>query len=142
MASLKKKYTKDNLTVVWQPDLCIHSKQCFKGLPHVFNPANKPWINMDAESVERIKTQVDKSPSGALSYVVDGGDEIPDNSTLESLVIDISENGPILIKGPVNIKYKGKEEIKESKTIALCRCGESAKKPFCDGTHRRKGFIG
>lgn len=142
MASLKKKYTKDNLTVVWQPDLCIHSKQCFKGLPHVFNPANKPWINMDAESVERIKTQVDKCPSGALSYVVDGGDEIPDNSTLESLVIDISENGPILIKGPVNIKYKGKEEIKESKTIALCRCGESAKKPFCDGTHRRKGFIG
>jgi len=142
MASLKKKYTKDNLTVVWQPDLCIHSKQCFKGLPQVFNPANKPWINMDAESVERIKNQVDKCPSGALSYVFEGGDEIPDNNIVEALAIDISENGPILIKGPVNIKYKGKEEIKESKTIALCRCGESANKPFCDGTHKRKGFIG
>lgn len=142
MASLKKKYTKDNLTVVWQPGLCIHSKQCFKGLPNVFNPASKPWVNMNAASLEQIKTQVDRCPSGALSYVIEGGDEIPENSIAETLTIDISENGPILLKGPVNIKYKDKNEILGTKTIALCRCGESAKKPYCDGTHRKKGFIG
>ena len=142
MASLKKKYTKKNLTVVWQPDLCIHSTLCFKGLPHVFNPANKPWVNMDLESVERIKNQVDNCPSGALSYVIEGGDEISDNNIVETLAIDISENGPILIKGPVNIKYKGNHELRESKTIALCRCGGSSRKPYCDGTHKQKKFIG
>lgn len=141
MASLKKKYTKDNLTVVWQPDLCIHSRQCFKGLPQVFNPANKPWINMDAETVDQIKTQVNKCPSGALSYIIEESVDMPVND-VETINIDISENGPILIKGPVNIKYKGKKERVESKTLALCRCGESSNKPFCDGTHRRNSFTG
>ncbi len=142
MAGLKKKYTKENLTVVWQPELCIHSTLCFKGLPHVFNPANKPWVNLDVESVERIKNQVDNCPSGALSYMIEGSDEIQDMNIEDSPLIEISENGPILIKGPVNIRYKGSQDLKESKTIALCRCGGSSNKPFCDGTHKQEGFIG
>lgn len=142
MAGLKKKYTKDNLTVVWQPDLCIHSKECFKGLPNVFNPANRPWINMDAESVDQIKMQVDKCPSGALSYVIDHEEVTPDDAIENIPLVDISENGPILIKGPLSIKYKGNQELRESKIIALCRCGGSSKKPFCDGSHKQQGFIG
>ena len=142
MAGLKKKYTKENLTVVWQPDLCIHSKECFKGLPNVFNPANRPWINMDAESVDQIKMQVDKCPSGALSYVIDHEEATPDDTIKNIPLVDISENGPILIKGPLSIKYKGNQELRESKIIALCRCGGSSKKPFCDGTHKQQGFIG
>lgn len=142
MAGLKKKYTKENLTVVWQPELCIHSRECFKGLPHVFNPGNRPWVNMDSESVDRIKNQVDRCPSGALSYVVDHEEATPDNTLVSTPIIDISENGPILISGPAKIKYKGNQELRESKTIALCRCGGSSKKPFCDGTHKQEGFIG
>lgn len=142
MVSLKKKYTKENLTVVWQPELCIHSKQCFKGLPQVFNPANKPWVNLDADSVDKIKKQVGKCPSGALSFEIDQEDATMDTSLENTPLVDISENGPILIKGPLNLKYKGTQELRESKAIALCRCGGSSKKPFCDGTHRQKGFIG
>ena len=142
MAGLKKKYTKENLTVIWQPDLCIHSEKCFRGLPEVFNPANKPWVNMDAESVDRIKDQVTKCPSGALSFELDNTEEINNGTVKNSPVIDISENGPILISGPVTIKYKDNQELKESKTIALCRCGFSSKKPYCDGSHKREGFKG
>ncbi len=142
MAGFKKKYARENLTVVWQPELCIHSRECFKGLPRVFNPANKPWVNMNADSVERIRKQVDKCPSGALSYEMDL-DETKTDKTMENTpVIDISENGPILISGPVSIKYKESQELKESKTIALCRCGMSSRKPYCDGTHKREGFKG
>lgn len=142
MAGLKKKYTKDNLTVIWQPESCIHSTECFKGLPEVFNPANKPWVNINADSVDRIKNQVDKCPSGALSYEMNH-EEIKNYKTMEkTLQIDVSENGPILINGPAQIKYKGNEEFKESKTIALCRCGLSSRKPYCDGTHNREGFKG
>ena len=142
MAGLKKKYTKENLTVVWQPDLCIHSRECFKGLPNVFNPANRPWVNMDGDSLEIIKKQVDKCPSGALSYEMDNKKDISDETMDITPIIDISDNGPILVSGPVNIKYKGSQELRESKTIAFCRCGLSSNKPYCDGTHKREGFRG
>jgi uncharacterized Fe-S cluster protein YjdI len=142
MAGLKKKYTKENLTVIWQPDLCIHSRECFKGLPEVFNPANRPWVNMDAEPVDRIMSQVDKCPSGALSYEMNPEETETDNTMEQPPLIDVSENGPILISGPANLKYKGNQELKDSKIIALCRCGLSSRKPYCDGSHKREGFKG
>jgi uncharacterized Fe-S cluster protein YjdI len=50
-----------------------------------------------------------------------------------------SENGPYLVKGLTNVvNQKGPVETKE--TMALCRCGGSANKPFCDGTHNKNGF--
>ena len=50
-------------------------------------------------------------------------------------------NGPYLVKGPVRlIDAEGNEFTLSSDTIALCRCGHSANKPFCDGTHNKAGF--
>ena len=65
-----KEYSKGDLTVVWKPATCIHSTKCWKGLIQVFNPKNRPWINMDGADAENIKQQIDKCPSGALSYKV------------------------------------------------------------------------
>ena len=62
-----KEYTNGEVTVVWQPHMCIHSKKCWKGLLPVFDPRRKPWVDMDAASSERIITQVNECPSGALS---------------------------------------------------------------------------
>jgi len=141
MGGLKKKYVKGDLTVVWQPDLCIHSKKCFKGLPNVFNPANRPWVNLDDASNKTIRKQVDNCPSGALSYEK----HETESGTIENndiMTVDVSNNGPILIKGPVAVSYNGKQEIREMKTTAFCRCGASGNKPFCDGSHKRVGFIG
>ena len=141
MPGLKKKYIKEDLTVIWQPDLCIHSTKCFQGLPEVFNPSNRPWVNLDASSIEKIKNQVNICPSGALSQLNKG--EINsihnDNGILEA---NVTDNGPILIKGPVVVTYNGKQELIESKTIAFCRCGSSDNKPFCDGSHKKINFKG
>ena len=63
-----KKYSNGDVTIVWQPNLCTHSANCVKGLPDVFNSKAKPWINADGAGTNEIKTQVDKCPSGALSY--------------------------------------------------------------------------
>lgn len=49
----------------------------------------------------------------------------------------ILENGPILIEGPLEIGGK----VIEQQTVALCRCGASKNKPFCDGGHRAAGFV-
>ncbi len=56
--------------------------------------------------------------------------------------IKVQENGPYLVTGPVTVvDADGNEyDVRERKTIALCRCGGSTTKPFCDGTHSRKGF--
>lgn len=64
-----KKYSNEKLTVTWQPSKCTHSKKCWKELLQVFDPRNKPWINLDGATNERIKLQVDVCPSRALSYV-------------------------------------------------------------------------
>lgn len=60
-------YSKDNITVVWQPELCKHSGICFKGIPLVFDPRRKPWIDMNQAETDKIIEQVKQSPSGALS---------------------------------------------------------------------------
>jgi CDGSH-type Zn-finger protein len=52
-------------------------------------------------------------------------------------------NGPYLVKGPVRlVDADGHEFQLTGDTIALCRCGGSTKKPFCDGTHSKIGFQG
>lgn len=61
-------YSNEDITVIWQPEKCIHSAICFKGLPGVFDPRRKPWIEMKNGSTEAIMEQVKKCPSGALSY--------------------------------------------------------------------------
>lgn len=55
--------------------------------------------------------------------------------------ITVLENGPYLVKGPVLlVDAEGNEYDAERATVALCRCGASKKKPFCDGTHAKVGF--
>ena len=62
------KYSNGEVTVVWQPELCIHSGRCFHGLPEVFKPKEKPWITPEGSTTEKIVAQVKRCPSGALSY--------------------------------------------------------------------------
>ena len=63
-----KEYSKDNLTVVWEASKCIHSTKCWKGLPSVFDPKARPWVNMEGAEAKVIAEQVSKCPSGALTY--------------------------------------------------------------------------
>lgn len=59
-------YIKGDVIVEWYDDRCIHCHLCHEGLPTVFDPASKPWVNMDGAPLEQIAQQVGKCPSGAL----------------------------------------------------------------------------
>ena len=136
----KKEYSNSEITVVWQPELCIHSGVCFKGLPRVFQPRVRPWIKIDGATTEAIVNQVKACPSGALSYFRNADRNI-EEEPLETKVT-VRENGPLLVHGTLKITHKdGKEEIK-NKLTAFCRCGASNNKPYCDGTHNKNGFMG
>ena len=67
MPQTTHKYSRENVTVIWQPHLCTHSAICAKGLADVFDPRRKPWIDMSKATTETIIEQVKKCPSGALS---------------------------------------------------------------------------
>ena len=61
-----------------------------------------------------------------------------------AITIRLRENGPIVVEGDdaVVIDWNGQPYRVGKRPIALCRCGQSGRKPFCDGTHRTCGFVG
>lgn len=63
---------------------------------------------------------------------------------MSNVSIKIAKNGPLLISEPVTVidQATGEELVIDKFPIALCRCGQSANKPFCDGTHSKVGFDG
>ena len=143
MDSKNKRYTKDELTVIWQPELCIHSTLCWKGLNDVFNPKIRPWINMTGAEINQIKEQVEKCPSGALSYTADNVFVSEDGSETDvSTSVEVMKNGPLMVYGNIVVKHSNGTEVKKTKVTAFCRCGASGNKPFCDGTHMKIGFKG
>lgn len=132
-----KKYTKGDVTVVWEPGKCFHSGACVRGLPSVFDAKAKPWVNMDGAEAQAIIDQVNKCPSGALSIL---SNEAAKPKTETS--IELMTNGPMIVEGHISITDKdGTSSLKNKKT-AFCRCGASANKPFCDGAHKKIGFEG
>lgn len=76
MAQAIFKYSNGEVTIVWQPELCIHSGNCFRGLPEVFKPREKPWITPEDSTTEKIIQQVKRCPSGALSYFMNQEEKI------------------------------------------------------------------
>ena len=62
-------------------------------------------------------------------------------ATMDEVVITPYRDGPLLVRGPVRLTDQdGREIVLERETIALCRCGKSRLRPFCDGTHQLVRF--
>lgn len=155
MSSFEKHYTVGNQTIVWKADLCQHSGICFRNLPEVFNPRVKPWIQPEHADAERVIATVRMCPSGALSMLEVQPEppvEAPSAQTASAppaqpataepppVGIKIAANGPIRITGVVTITLPDGSEVTRMPPTALCRCGHSKAKPFCDGSHAREGF--
>jgi uncharacterized Fe-S cluster protein YjdI len=144
MKEIVKKYSNNDVTVIWKPNVCIHSTNCLKGSLKIFNPKRRPWIDMNAGTTEEIIKIVNNCPSGALSFQkekeMSEQKAQPAQSPESKLTVQVNKGGPYLVKGKfVFVGTDGKEEVKEG-SIALCRCGGSNNKPFCDGMHRKIGF--
>lgn len=135
------KYSNEEITVVWKPQLCIHSKHCWKELSDVFKPSERPWVKIDAADSEKIVAQIDKCPSAALSYYRNSEAQETEGISTENIV-EVSENGPLLVYGNICIKDKQGNVEKKNKMTAFCRCGQSDNKPYCDGTHSKINFRG
>ncbi len=141
---IKKEYSNGEITVVWKPKLCIHSEICVKTLPEVYKPGEKPWIRVENAATDDLRSQVEKCPSGALSYYMNTPD--PGKSRQydkdAGIIIDMTPDGPLLVKGPITLNLPEGKSIESKDVTALCRCGASGNKPFCDGSHLSIQFKG
>jgi uncharacterized Fe-S cluster protein YjdI/CDGSH-type Zn-finger protein len=135
-ASMRKTYRGDAIEVTFDLDRCIHVGTCLLSQPQVFNLRRRPWIEPNADDPDTVAAIVERCPSGALQYrrLDDGAEEAHASTSVTPM-----RNGPLLVIGEVRVRLEdGSEEVLPR--AALCRCGESARKPFCDNTHLKIGF--
>jgi uncharacterized Fe-S cluster protein YjdI/CDGSH-type Zn-finger protein len=137
-ATVERVYANDQIEVSWEPAFCIHAAECLRGLPAVFDNRRRPWITVDSGSAADIGEVIQRCPTGALHFRrLDGGPQEPvpeENTVVER------PNGPLYLRGKIRIFGPDHTPLREDTRVALCRCGASANKPFCDGSHRRVGF--
>jgi uncharacterized Fe-S cluster protein YjdI len=131
-------YANDAIEVHWEPRLCIHVQNCVHKLPQVFRAEERPWIVVDGADADAIAATVEACPTGALHYRRrDGGAQ---EQASDELTVEPRPNGPLFVRGHVRIVGDDGAVVREDTRVALCRCGASGNKPFCDGSHRRIGF--
>jgi uncharacterized Fe-S cluster protein YjdI/CDGSH-type Zn-finger protein len=131
-------YRNDRIEVTWEPGLCIHFAACIRGSIQAFNPRRKPWVNVDAESPERIAEIVGRCPTGALhARWTDGR---PAEAARDSTSVLPTLDGPLFVRGHVSIVDRQGNLVRQDSRMALCRCGQSKNKPFCDNSHYDAAF--
>jgi len=61
-------YETDGITVTFDPNICIHSGACVRGLPAVFDVRRHDWVRPYAATADEVEAQIRRCPSGALQY--------------------------------------------------------------------------
>lgn len=142
MADITKKYINEDITIVWKPNMCIHSTKCWKGesgLRNVFDPTQKPWIKPEGAAASEIIKRINSCPSKALSFYYNDESKNVESASVEN-VVEALPNGPLLVYGNLKVKLKDGSENQKNNVTAFCRCGASSNKPYCDGTHVKIEF--
>jgi uncharacterized Fe-S cluster protein YjdI/CDGSH-type Zn-finger protein len=135
---VKKEYRTDQIAVNWEPAYCIHAANCIRGVPAAFNPRDRPWVHVDAAPADAIAQVIMTCPSGALHFErLDGG---PQEPVPETTTVTVTRDGPLYLHGALEVRDANGTVIRRDTRMALCRCGASRNKPFCDNSHRMVGF--
>ncbi|MDX1492921.1 MAG: (4Fe-4S)-binding protein [Longimicrobiales bacterium] len=134
-----RSYEGDGITVRFDPKRCIHAEECVHGLPSVFDADKRPWIQPEGADADAVAQVIHECPSGALTYErTDGGppEPVPDGPP----EIRTAPDGPLYVRGSITIVDHEGNAIEAGPRVALCRCGASKNKPYCDNTHLETGF--
>ena len=131
-------YADDSISVSWHGAICIHDGACVFGAGDVFDPRRRPWVDLSNVDPERIAGVIRGCPSGTLHYRRLGGgdDEQPERPA----TIVATRNGPYFLRGDIEIVAASGEHLHACLRAALCRCGASRNKPFCDNNHAMINF--
>ena len=132
-----RQYEGEGIVVEFEAVRCIHAEECIHSLPEVFDAKARPWIQPGDTSAAAIADVVRRCPTGALHYRHTAGgaaEEPPGENTLR-----VMPDGPLYLAGRLRLHLPD-GDVREETRMALCRCGDSNNKPFCDNTHLEKNF--
>lgn len=128
----RKSYVGKTITIHDNRGICSHAGHCTDNLKSVFRLGGEPWIDPDGATAQQIIDVVGKCPSGALSYSVD---DVEHRDQQRPPLVTVTKDGPYVITGGIELLDQEMGEGASTEHFALCRCGASKNKPFCDGSH-------
>jgi CDGSH-type Zn-finger protein/uncharacterized Fe-S cluster protein YjdI len=132
------RYSGRAVDVTWDERLCIHIGECSRAKGDLFVAGRQPWCEPDVTSVAEVADVCERCPSGALVY------ETKDGSVTERPAprntVHVTYQGPLFVRGELSIESAPSDMTGTRFRAALCRCGQSQNKPFCDNSHTAAGF--
>jgi CDGSH-type Zn-finger protein len=126
-------YAGSPLVVKYDTSLCMHAGFCGNRLTNVWQ------MTQDSEDTQvraQMIAMLERCPSGALSYTIDGEAMEPDLPQ----EIAITPDGALWVSGGITIERADGQPCEVRNRVTLCRCGASKNKPYCDGAHTESGF--
>jgi CDGSH-type Zn-finger protein/uncharacterized Fe-S cluster protein YjdI len=125
-------------TVSWSGGHCIHIGECGRAKGDLFVGGRKPWCEPDLASDDEVEDVVLRCPTGALSVGFDDGSHAETADACNT--VHVSYNGPLFLRGDLDIEGAAENVPGLKFRAALCRCGKSNNKPYCDNSHDEAGF--
>lgn len=141
--SMSKEHTFTNgeVTIVWKPDVCIHSRKCWTGLGAVFQPGKKPWIKPEGatsrghcradQTVSERSVELSHEPWGSGAGARDNYNSCRRGTDAER---------PIDGEGPLHGATQRRSHRRTHTHHRVLSLRSFTNKPYCDGTHRTNGF--
>ena len=131
-------YPGKNATVSWNGPLCIHIGECGRAKGELFVGGRKPWCQPDLVTDTEVQEVVERCPTGALSVRLTDGSRPEKADSVNT--VQVAYNGPLFVRGELELEAAPENVPGLKFRAALCRCGQSGNKPFCDNSHEDAGF--
>jgi len=132
------RYFGKEFNVFWNEPLCIHIEECLRAPGGLFIKDRLPWCKPDCVPAKQAAEIIERCPTGSLTCHAKDG-TLLEQPAMENSIL-VSYNGPFFARGDLSIE--GADETKPGVKFraALCRCGQSKNKPFCDNSHECTHF--
>ncbi|MBV8375303.1 MAG: CDGSH iron-sulfur domain-containing protein [Candidatus Eremiobacteraeota bacterium] len=131
------RYEAEGIVVLDNRGTCCHFGNCTDHLPAVFHNKGEPFVTAEGAPPEAIVDIIRACPSGALGYAKDG---VAYEGEQREPEIYVAENASYYVRGGIELEGEPMNKGASREHYALCRCGHSKNKPFCDGSHWWIGF--
>lgn len=124
-----------SITVSDDRSICVHAGFCGNRVTNIWKQ-----VGDTDDSIVRLAVinEVEKCPSGAITYRFDGDED--DTEPEYPTQVGIVDDGPIWVTGSVPVTTSAGVQLEARNRVTLCRCGASENKPLCDGSHKAAGF--
>ncbi len=129
-------YEGDEVKVMWDQRLCIHVGECGRADNDLFTSGRDPWCAPDEVAQGDVKRICERCPTGALTFEGDGLE--PEAAAHNT--VHVANHGPLYVRGDLAIDGAADDMTGTKRRVALCRCGLSKNKPFCDNSHEAGEF--